>query len=82
MFRRNDIDYAQKSRQSDLSYYLTNQLNYAVSCNSEIIYRNVYQSMCNYLTAFDVVGLNDLAHICDRYIESLKILAKKDGIKL
>ncbi len=82
MFNRRNIDYAQKSRQSDLSSYLTNQLNYAVACNTEIIYRNVYQSMCNYLTAFDIVGMDDLTRICSRYIDSLKILARKDGIKL
>lgn len=66
-----------------LSEYLENQLKYAAqfAYNGNTI-KNVYSSMSAYKTAFQVTEQPEYERLCQRYIERVKILAKRVGVQL
>lgn len=69
-------------KKDNLTQNLDNLVNYAVQCNSEDIYRNVYQTMTNYKTAYIAIYADEYANIVEKRIDTLKFLARRDGVKL
>lgn len=79
--REKNITYPQYKK-DNLSSNLDNLINYAVQCNSEPIYINVYNTLQNYKIAYQVVYDDEYARIVQKRIETLKFLARRDGVRL
>jgi len=69
-------------QEGNLQDYIGRQIRYAFDCGTEIAIHNVYQALCQYKTAFSVTDQENFEKICARFIDTIRIMAKREGVLL
>ena len=69
-------------QENKLRNYIENQINHAFDSGSEQAIHNVYQAIYSYKTAFSVTDQENFRKICMKYIDAIRIMAKREGVQL